>query len=458
MGLLDYQSFLLETYGQVSLSSAKKNYINAICEQVMDKEEKQLFKYLVNEGLADDIYEAMITGDPEKIDEGKLVSVIQWGVKKLRDVENKISKAKDKGSKYIKDKILTPGNALLMKVGGSLAKPFMGVIEKVGAAIKKAWGKCTAAVNGLVQQAAGPITKKIENVTSSEEGKKKLGKESKDLMTTASYGLKLVTGGIAEIFSKGAAKGLQEPMVEDPGTPEKPTPKRENMSYVDFLHAGLLEGAAHFLTTGRYTIDEMLEEIRESEEAEAALIESGHGEKDGELKIPFLSKILAWIGHNVPPFSMLHKLEAAAGDKVAGGLNTLSKLIKAFGGPGVFTFVTLGAIGGILIGFGVEQLGKAVLFDTDAKGAAVGIAGYAVPGVGVIYNIIKYTGIALAVYGLVNEIAKADAEGKGNISKVLKKFDVAATKEKAEKKAEDLEVKDPEPDEEDKDKEKKDKE
>jgi hypothetical protein len=102
----------------------------------------------------------------------------------------------------------------------------------------------------------------------------------------------------------------------------------------------------------------------------------------------------------MPPFKYFHKIEAIVAKKVNSGLERASIFINKLGGPGPYKFLAIGGIVGVVAGYGAETLTKEQIFAHHGTM----ILGYAIPGASILYQIIKYTGLALAVYGVINEI------------------------------------------------------
>ena len=164
--------------------------------------------------------------------------------------------------------------------------------------------------------------------------------------------------------------------------------------YINMLESSMIYAIAEMIDEGYGTVNL----VKEAKEFDYSLLE-GNDPNKGGLKIPFISAIMDKISH-MPPFKYFHSIEAKVAEAANNGLEKISAIIAKLDGPGPFNFAIVGGLIGIAAGFASEQLAKGAVFGN--QGAT--ILGFALPGADVIYKIIKYTGYALAIYGVIKEV------------------------------------------------------
>lgn len=408
MTLLSYTEFLVETYHGVNLKDAKLRLLKAAAKDTMSLDENEMFLLLLETGYQDLILEAIDTGNYDMINEDiineSLISKAKERYQKLKDT------VADKGKAALGK--MSDGAKNLLKVGGNIIKPVKAIIDKMGGLIKAAWDKVKSATQSAVEKAFPQLKSRLKNLVKDGDKKKSLMQEVNNLKAMSSAGVKLVTGGFTKLLGGAAAKAAST----------------DEAVYINMVESSMI-----------YALAEMIEEgygtarlLKEAEEFDYSLLESDdHGSKGG-LNIPFVSAIMDKIGH-MPPFKYFHAIEKKAGELANNGLEKLSQLIAKLDGPGPFNFAIVGGLIGIAAGFASEQLAKGAVF--GAHGAT--ILGFALPGAGVLYKIIKYTGYALAIYGVIKEVVGQDDKG----DKEVEDKDFDDTKPSSDNKEEKKETK-----------------
>lgn len=387
MSLMNYTQFLLEAYGKIDsdTESAKIRLLKTAAKEVMSVDENEYFIALLESGNTSIILEAINTGNYDIINECLLnENFIEKAKEKYQALKDKV---KEKGKEALDS--MSDASKNLLKIGGNIMKPLKMILQKMGELIKAAWEKGKALTAAAVEKAAGPIKDRLKNLVKNGEKKKSLTEESGSITAMIGGGMKLVTGGWTKMAAKGAESAAQNESL-----------------YIQIMEVAMINSAIELIEEG-YGIDKINEELLN---IDYELFESGHGDKGG-LKIPFITAIIDKITSK-PPFAQLHSLEAKVAAKANNGLEKASGMIAALDGPGPFKFVVIGGLVGIAAGYAVEQLAKKALFQKDAAGAVVAIAGAAIPGVSTLYSIIKYTGYAVAIHGIIKEVVGQDEGGE----------------------------------------------
>jgi len=375
MTLLSYSEFLFETYGKVKADSARENLLRSLSNVLLnEEEEKEVFNFLVKEGFQEDIIFIIENEDSALFEE----SLLQKAKERFDNAKEKI---KEKGKDALD--AMSQGTKNLLKIGGNIIKPIKSILEKIGAAIKKAWDSGKQIAQQAVDKFKDKIVEKVKNLIKDGYKKKSLIEELGNLKGMASAGTKFVTGGFLEAMTKGVKKAATS---DD---------KNEGIFFSGYLEAALVTEVTNMINSG-YSIDELIESL---ENDLLTMNEGGHGHDEGGLHIPFVSKIMNKIGH-MPPFSYFHDLGSKAEEKANNTLNRasiiLSKVANA-GGP--YNFSIIGGLVGVAVGYYSETFAKTGVFH-----AINAIAGFAVPGLGILKSIIGGVGLALAIYGTVKAI------------------------------------------------------
>ena len=405
MTLLSYTEFLAETYHGVNLKDAKLRFLKAAAKDTMTLDENQLFLLLLEGGCQDLILEAIDSGNYDIINASLLNESLLGKAKerfeKLKDdVKNKGKEAIDSMSDSSKN---------LLKVGGNILKPIKAIIDKMGDLIKAAWDKVKSLTQAAVEKGLPKLTAKLKGLVKDGDKKKKLMQEINDLNAMSSAGIKIITGGFTKMISGAAAKAAST----------------DEAIYINMLESSMIYAIAEMIDEGYGTVNL----VKEAKEFDYSLLE-GNDPNKGGLKIPFISAIMDKISH-MPPFKYFHSIEAKVAEAANNGLEKISAIIAKLDGPGPFNFAIVGGLIGIAAGFASEQLAKGAVFGN--QGAT--ILGFALPGADVIYKIIKYTGYALAIYGVIKEVI-----GHGD-KEEAKDSDFEDTKSSTDKEKKDKETK-----------------
>lgn len=406
MTLLSYTEFLVETYHGVNLKDAKLRLLKAAAKDTMALDENEMFLFLLENGYQDLIIEAIDTENYDLLNE----SIINEGIlDKAKERYQKLKDTvKDKGKEALNK--MSDGAKNLLKVGGNILKPVKAIIDKMGGLIKTAWEKVKSITQAAVEKALPKLTSRLKGLVKDGDKKKSLLQEMGDLKAMSSAGLKLVTGGFTKMMGGAAAKAAST----------------DEAVYINMIESSMVYALAEMIEEG-YGTSNLL---KEAEEFDYSLLESDdHGDKGG-LKIPFVSAIMDKIAH-MPPFKYFHAIEGKVAKMANNGLARASAIIAKLDGPGPFNFAIIGGLIGIAAGFAAEQLAKGAVF--GAHGAT--ILGFMIPGAGILYKIIKYTGYALAIYGVIKEVV-----GHGDKEEVTDK-DFEDTKKSSDEESSDKEKK-----------------
>jgi ElaB/YqjD/DUF883 family membrane-anchored ribosome-binding protein len=385
--MLSYAEFLFETYGKVKADTAKSTLLTTIAESILSNEEYDYFLALSEthrsfllEAIDNDDYESLY----ENIDENVLYE--SWLKKAKERFDNLKDKVKEKGKEALDS--MSDASKNLLKIGGNILKPIKAILEKMGAMIKKAWEKIKAGTQAAVDKALPALKKRLQNMVKDGKKKKSLIDEMKNIGKMAAAGKKLASGGWTEMIGKGA---------------EKAAKSDEGISFASMYEYSLILAANEVIKEG-YSIEKINEELADFT---PDMLNEGGGGDEG-LKIPFVSKIMDKIGHT-PPFSWFHKIEGKVAEMANNGLERASAWIAKLDGPGPFDFHIIGGLIGVAAGYLAEQYAKGKVFsDHGAK-----ILGFLIPGASVLYTIIKYTGYALAIYGVIKQVVgQGEKEGE----------------------------------------------
>ena len=403
MALMNYSDFLFETYGNVKVESAKKNLIMSLVKKDdnLSLEEKTFFSVCVDSGFLNEFINAMETGNYDSLNE-----TLSLNEESLRDkFKRKYQEVKQKvadGGKAALNKLSDAGEAIL-KVGADILSPFKLILKKIAGLVKQAWEKGKAAIQGMASKVKEKIEPMLKRIVKDGDKKKSLIGELNSMKQIAGYGASWITGGFVEDMGKSAETAAKE------------NAGFNYSSYVEYAGISLI---GEMVDRGM-SPDEIVKELNASlsamDEAEESILEGGHGHDEGGLNIPFISTLMKKIG-STPPFSYFHDIGHKAAESANNKLEKFSNMVKELGGPGPFKYLVLGGIFGAVIGYIAESGAKTAVFGTLE--IASKLLGVAIPGVGILYSIIKYTGLALLVYGIASEIAgqgekdKEDKEGE----------------------------------------------
>lgn len=359
--MLQYQEFLKEHVH--SLESAKENLMLSIARRECTVSEASSFESFLKLGFVNEAFDAITCLDEASFAE------------KFREMADKAKeKAKEYGS-AAKDKI-GQGAQVAAKFGGNIMSALKLVLEKIIAAIKKMWEFSLQAAKSAVNGSKEKITQELKTKLKGEGEKKDLAEELNHLKEIGAAAGKYVTTQFVETVAKSSVNSA-----------------KTEESYQQVLEAAFYNAAAEVINEG-YSLDEASHELQ-------LFLEGGDGSQG--IKIPFITSIIKKLS-KVPPFKQLHDIEHNISAGAEKGLNAFSKLAsKVAGAPGPFTFPVLAGIVGIVAGYMIEQGFKKGL--TSIDGMLIKALGIGIPGFGIIYKFLKYGGIALAVYGLIEQLA-----------------------------------------------------
>ena len=377
--MLNYTEFLIETYDVNHTAKSKEVFLLACAEKGgASLEESESLQFFINEGLIDTLFETCLSLNEESFaDKFKALAAAAQ------------EKIKEKGKEYA-DKLGAKSQAAL-KFGGKLMAPLKSVLGKVKEVLLKAWNMAKDAARASVEKAKEKIKEKIQPYLKDSDKRKKITEEAKNLAAMGGAVAKWATGDFIGELAKGG---------ETAATAEE--------SYTQAFESAFYYAAAETLTEN-YTLDEIL--------IECELFESNHAEAKGGIHIPFISAIMSKLAH-MPPFSVFHKIEAKVASAAETGLERMSILAtKIASAPGPFKFPVVAGIVGIAAGYLAESTFKKGVM--DLQGLAEKGLGFAIPGFGMAIKFMKYGGLALAVYGVINELVggekkEEDREGAAN--------------------------------------------
>jgi hypothetical protein len=382
MTLLSYSEFLFETYGKVKADSAKENLLHTLSKTLLTERERTVFNFLLKEGFQEDIVTILESEDSSLNEESLLQKAKERFDNAKETIKSKGKEALDKMSDSTKN---------LLKIGGNILKPIKAILEKIGAGIKKAWESGKQIAQQAVDKFKDKIVNKVKNLIKDGDKKKSLIEEMGNLKAMAGAGTKFVTGGFIEAMGKGVKKAATS------------DEKNEGIFFSGYLEAALVTEVTNMINSG-YSIDEIIESL---ENDLLIMNEGGHGHDEGGLNIPFVSKLMNKIGH-MPPFSYFHDLGSKAEEAANNALNRASIVLSKVGNAGgPFKFALIGGLVGVAVGYYSETFAKTGVF-----AAINAIAGFAVPGLGILKSIIGGVGLALAIYGVVKTVVgQGEKEG-----------------------------------------------
>lgn len=413
--MLNYTEFLFETYGKVKADTAKENLLIAIGNKMLDESENFFFRHLLAEGYRDRIIEAVNSGDYNSLyeaiesDTHLHESILTKAKEKAKAA---FAKVKEKGKEALNS--MSDGTKALMKFGGNILKPLKMILEKIGGAIKKAWEIGKEKAVAAIAKATKKIEEKVKTMIKDGDKKKSLIEELGNMKSMASAGAKYLGGGFIGDMAKAGQKAAST---------------EESNTFKSYLESAMIQEATRMIENG-YSLELIESELSTFDSTnESTLFEESHSE--GGLKIPFISALMDKIGHT-QPFKMFHDLGKKAETIANNALEKASYLISKTGGPGPFEFALMGALVGVAVGYYSELGAKTAVH--AAIHAVEHALHFTVPGMGIIFSIIKYTGLALAIYGVVKAIAGQDE--KEDKSQAEEPSDKEPSDKDKEKKAE----------------------
>lgn len=417
-----YEEYLFETYfiGKFNANTSleenfEKRLITALANSSMVTESE---RFLLNDSLNEDYYAMFF--DTSAINEWSLFKKAKEKIQKAIEV------AKEKGKQA-----LSKGQEILLKIGGGIQGVIKLVLDKVGKVIQAGADKLKGVAKKIADAAKDKAEKSLGISLQDEETTKKIDKDLTQGKTDMGAGAKWCVSGFKKDIATVSVKAAKDEVKEE----------GEDHSALS-MYKGLYEDAFVFIVKNekisREDLESMSNLVESINDFEAGKI------NEGDVHIPFLGTLMDKIA-KFPPFKWFKKIKEAV-QKF--GNNVLSKIsmwiAKLASGPGPFLYVWLGAkIADLTIG---KYLDK---FDPKGfvKGAIENIIVAAVPALGVVYKILKYSIITLEYIGMaVAAMAIAvkvlgdkapkfakDALGKvENKMKELQQKSVAAQKKKEE--------------------------
>ena len=368
---------------------------------------------ILENNLTNKLYEGTLSGEEFSGYVNEL-AVIDWA-------KDKFKKAKEKVKELGNDALDTLDGAseFLLKIGGNIMKIPKMIGDVLAGAMKTSWEWIKKAVYAgknaaFEKEDANEVAEKASKWP--EEDLEKLDTEIDAAKKMCESIVEWVTGDLAKAAEKGAEKGYKE--VEAGGD--------KNESYY-YNYSTCIEQAALIGITELIKEDSSI--ISEIESFNPNTINEGD---DKGWKLPFISKVMHFIAKNIPPFSILHKIEGLAG-KVAGGIFNIISAIVQFLRTGSFEgyqeFEMTGKIAGMIsvkIGeHSVKHMTMEVMKTIITKAVSYTII-KAVPAVGTFWGWLEkaataiwYLEVTELIIGLVYKIVK---ERKPN-SEFIKQLD-----------------------------------
>lgn len=272
---------------------------------------------------------------------------------KMKDkFDNAMQIAKEKGKKA-----LTDTQEKILQMGGKIANVIKTLVSALSKWIADTFSAAKAHFSSVASSSGDKISAAVNKIKDTNE----IATEIKNLKAVVgSTGAWLKSGFISQV-NKGAAEVAKEDAKESFNIPVF------EIILLESINDAIINKDLDFTD----------------------LLESGG--------IPFVSAIAHKL-HHVPPFNLLHKVQAAAEKVAAGALNKLSYYATELAGaPGPYEFAALAAIIGIV---------AEVQFKGVAKSALINL----IPGIGTVAYIISNVAMALAVIGIVEALIKKRGE------------------------------------------------
>jgi len=358
--LYTYEQFLNEIYHYEEVSAKQRLLTVCAIKAGASIEENESLKFFMNEGYTDELFSL-----------ASFVNEESYAEKFKALAQNAQEKIKEKGKTYA-DK-LSKGTQIALKFGGKILAPLKSIIEKIGELLLKAWDAVKAATLSAIEKSKKEITEKVEHFLSNTTHKKDLIEELSNMKAVAVASVKWATGGILDSMQKSA---------------EKAATTDESLYIASFESSFYL--AAADVIEHDYTYEEIVEQL--------SLFENDHG----GVHIPFISSILKKLS-SIPPFSLVHGIEAKVNKATEKGLNSFSIIAtKIAGAPGPYQFPEMASLVGIVVSHYVdEQLD--INLEKIAE-LAEHLFEIAIPGFGIATRCMKYGSASLAVHGVVQKI------------------------------------------------------
>lgn len=365
--LLAYEDFLIKE-GLITVEESKAKLLMAIAERNSSATEIESLQYFINEGFTNDLFDIATSIDESFAD-------------KFKEMASKAAERAKELGKAAKDK-LSDGAKAALKFGGNIMSALKAVLGKIKEAIGKMWEFVKSKAVAIAAKETEQIKKILDPKLKDEAKRKTLQEEITNLGKIAGSVTKFIGTDFIGLAAKSGAEVANE-----------------SMTFDEIFESSFYQAAAETIKEG-YSLEEAERELLEFN----SLFEGDHGDGTSAkgIHIPFISTIMKKLA-SVPPFNLLHKAEAAIAEKTEKGLNAFSQFAsKVAGAPGPFTFPVMAGIVSIIAGYMIEQGVKKGMLSTNDL--LIKVLGFGVPGIGALYKLMKYGGIALAIYGIVKNL------------------------------------------------------
>lgn len=363
----------------------KKLIIDALIESgSLEEVEKILVEHAAEKNLYNELWEGTLNESyfVDVLNEDSVFSkVVDWGKKKIEQAKEKGKQAVDATTQKI------------AKVASSIGSFVSMIMKAIAVFLKSAWDYLKGQVD---KKYAAVKDKAVKDASKSLKGKgDKLSEETKNLGKTVKHSVTWCTKGAVNKVGELVKSAGEEDVKE---------------SFIDVIEEGLWYGMAEMIKEeGISTINE-LENINEGGDT---------------IKIPYLSKLAAKIGH-LPFFKQFHDIEKTVKKAANGILERLSQFVsKVMSGPGPFEFVVFGTIVGIVVGYKIEHAihhGVEHLVKELGSHAIVGTIAVAIPFIGWIVNMMFTTATCLWYWGTGQAVLSV-IKGELGIEDAIKKAD-----------------------------------
>lgn len=374
--ILTYEDFLIKE-GYMTVEESKAKLLLTVAERCSTPEERDSLQYFINEGFTNDLFDIA-------------TSIDESFAEKFKEMAAKAAERAKELGKAAKDK-LGDSAKMALKFGGNIMAALKVVLGKIKEALAKMWEfvktKAQSAYNAEKENIEKNLIGKLKDPTKRQD----LIDEVGNLGKMGAAVTKFVTGGAVEDMAKSAASAAE--------SNESNSSYDTMITFDQLFEAAFYNAAAQTLADG-YSIEEAEKELLEFN----ALFEGGHGDGTSAqgLHIPFISTIMKLLG-KIPPFNMLHKVEAQIAKSTEKGLNAFSIFAtKVADAPGPFTFPVMAGIMSIAAGYMIEQKVKQGVLDVND--VLIKALGFGVPGIGALYTFMKWGGMILAIYGGVKNL------------------------------------------------------
>ena len=378
--LLNYQSFLFETYAKIKLSEARENFLKTIASLHLNEDENHCVNFIISECLTAEVFEIAYN---DTFDEVLYENFIEKAKEKYEKAKEYL---KAKGKDFLKT--ASDGTKALLKIGGNILSVLKMIVVKIGSAIKEGYKKVVAAYKAVTEKHQEEIEAKLAPILDSPDNRDKAIVELKNIkqMTTACDAYFLA--GFPQEMNKAVINAAKED--EDD--------KKNESTFIGTFEAAALSQISSDIKKG-ISIDKICSLL----EKESLLLTDEIDESDDKgkavLQIPYISSIIKKISH-WPGFKQFHTL----GDKVGKYANNslskcslyMSRITQQFE-PVVY--VVMGGVAGAVAGWVMENEVKKGIFYLIEE-----LLGYLVWPLGWIKNCIGYAGIAIAVYGVFEAV------------------------------------------------------